>query len=207
MSCLARGHPYSSVSKGKRRDLAARGWSTRTATTHVELRFVWPVLAPDRHELFAARELRVKQRLERVIKYMRHFARRGAQVVQDRHVVEERDYGRDDYLVLRHEQVERADRVDMWGVQWECDLLIRLPELMREGAMLEQTDTQERTADSPPFRLHRHPPCLPCLLAKPSAQDASAVLLTAWSIGRGSCPHAHTTRRAQRRASKTGVGF
>jgi hypothetical protein len=113
--------------------------------THVELRLVWPVLAPDRHELFAARELRVEQRLERVVKYMRHFARRGAQAVQDRHVVQERDYGRDDYLVLRDEQVERADRVDMWGVQWECDFLIRLPELMREGAMLEHTDTQERT--------------------------------------------------------------
>ena len=70
------------------------------ATTHVELRLVWPVLAPDSHKLFAARELRVKQRLERVVEYMRHFPRRRAQAVQDRHVVQERDHGRDDYLVL-----------------------------------------------------------------------------------------------------------
>ena len=70
------------------------------ATTHVELRLVWPVLAPDSHKLFAARELRVKQRIERVVEYMRHLTRRSAQVVQDRHVVQERDYGRHDHLVL-----------------------------------------------------------------------------------------------------------
>jgi hypothetical protein len=45
--------------------------STKTTRTHVELRLVWPVLTPDRHELFVARELRVKQRLERVVEYIR----------------------------------------------------------------------------------------------------------------------------------------
>ena len=70
------------------------------ATTHIELRLVWPVLAPDRHKLFAACELRVKQRIERVVEYLRHLARRHAQVVQDRHIVKERDYGRNDHLVL-----------------------------------------------------------------------------------------------------------
>ena len=99
-------------------------------TTHVELRLVWPVLATDRHELFAARELRVEERLERVVEYVRHFARRGAQAIQDRHVVQERDYRRDDYLVLGDEGVERAERVDARRVQRECDFLIRLPELM-----------------------------------------------------------------------------
>jgi hypothetical protein len=107
--------------------------SAKTTGTHVELRLVWPVLAPDRDELFSPRELRVKQRLERVVEYMRHFARRGAQAVYDRHVVQECDYGHDDDLVLGDERVERADRVDMWGMQWECDFLIRLPELMGKG--------------------------------------------------------------------------
>ena len=99
-------------------------------TTHVEPRLVWPVLSPNWHELFVARELRVEQRLERVVEYMRHFARRGAQAVQDRHVIQERDYGCDDELVLGDERVERAEHVDVWRVQRECDFLIRLPELI-----------------------------------------------------------------------------
>ena len=53
--------------------------SAKTARTHVEIRLVWPVLAPDWHELFAVRELRVEQHLGRAIEYMRHFARRGIQ--------------------------------------------------------------------------------------------------------------------------------
>lgn len=55
--------------------------SAKPATTHVELCLVWPVLASDRHELFTARKFGVEQRLERVVEYMRHFARRGAQAV------------------------------------------------------------------------------------------------------------------------------
>ena len=56
----------------------ARAWGVKMATTYVELRLVWPVLAPDRHKLFASCKLRVKQRLERVVEYLRHFARRRA---------------------------------------------------------------------------------------------------------------------------------
>ncbi len=111
-------------------------------TTHVEPRLVWPVLGSNWHELFVARELRVEQRLERVVEYVRHFARRGAQAVQDRHVVQERDYGCDDELVLGDERVERAEHVDVWRVQRKCDFLIRLPELI--GGLSQETDTRER---------------------------------------------------------------
>ena len=57
---------------------------------------------------------------------MRHFAWRGAQAVQDRPLAQERDNGRDDYLVLGDERIERAERVTARGVQRECDFLIRL---------------------------------------------------------------------------------
>jgi hypothetical protein len=80
----------------------------KTTRTHVELRLLWPVLGSHQHELFAPRELRVKQCLERVVEYMCHFAWRGAQAVYDRYIIQQRDYGRDDYLVLGDEQVERA---------------------------------------------------------------------------------------------------
>jgi hypothetical protein len=50
----------------------------KKAMTHVELRLV---LAPNRHKIFAARKLRVEQRLERMVKYMRYFTWRGVQVV------------------------------------------------------------------------------------------------------------------------------
>ena len=60
--------------------------------TYVEPRLVWPVLAPDRHKLFATCKLGVKQRLERVVEYMSHFARRGAQAVQDRLIIQECDF-------------------------------------------------------------------------------------------------------------------
>jgi hypothetical protein len=108
---------------------------------------------------------------------MRHFARRSAQALQDLHVVQERDYGRDDDLVLRDERLKRAERVDVWGMEWECDFLIRLPELI--GYKLGHGHTMTHRRDSPPSQLHLHPLCPLCLLVGPSAQDASAVPLTA----------------------------
>ena len=51
---------------------------------------------------------------------------RGTQAVQDRHVVQERDYVCYDCIVLGDERVERASCGDTWGVQRECDFLIRL---------------------------------------------------------------------------------
>ena len=34
-------------------------------------------------------------------------------------VIQEHDYGHDDYLRLGDESADRTEHVDVWGVQWE----------------------------------------------------------------------------------------
>lgn len=97
--------------------------------THVKFFLVRPIVAPDRYEPFLTRELGIEQRLERVVEYSRHLARRCVQRVQHGDVVQVGDHGRHHHLELRYARLERAQRVDVRRVQWQPDLFVRFPEL------------------------------------------------------------------------------
>lgn len=66
---------------------------------------------PARHFRCAGSELRVEQCLERVVEYVRYFARCSAQAVRDPSISRRRDGESDGYLALGDERVER---VDVW---------------------------------------------------------------------------------------------
>lgn len=95
----------------------------------MKLRLVRPVVATKRHEPLLARQPGVKQRLERMVEYARHFARRGAQLLEHRDVIQVRDHGRHDHPVLRKKRLERAERVDVRRAQRQRDFLVCFPVL------------------------------------------------------------------------------
>jgi hypothetical protein len=97
----------------------------------MNFRLVRPIVAVKRHKrrLLPARKLRVQQRLKRMIKNTRHLSRRRAQPIQNPNVVQKRDHRRDMHPVLRHERLERAERMDVRRPQRQPDFLVRLPEL------------------------------------------------------------------------------
>lgn len=100
--------------------------------THVKLRRVRPVLAPDGHKRLIACKRGVKQRLERVVEYTRDLAGARGQLREDGRVGEQRDYGGDEQPARGEERAERRDCVHVRRMQRQRDLFVRFAVLRVE---------------------------------------------------------------------------
>ena len=102
----------------------------------MKFRLVRPILTPEWHKLLIrfAQQLGIEQCLERMVEYKSDLSRCGAQLFQNRYIIQECNHGRHQHPIRRDERFECAKRMNVRRAQRKRNFLVGFPKLYNYGA-------------------------------------------------------------------------